>query len=63
MITNRLKSVLLTDADIRLLLDCLDLRLQVSRRDDCVLLYNRLAKYLPKHNWDKECVLTLELLE
>lgn len=59
MISNKSKSVLLTESDIRVLLDCLDLRLQVSRRDDCVLLYNRLVKYLPKTDRVSECALIL----
>lgn len=59
MTLNKSKSVLLTDADILVLLDCLELRLQVSCRDDCVLLYNRLSKYLPKPDRVSECVLTL----
>lgn len=59
MISNKSKSVLLTDADIRALLDCLELRLQVARRDDCVLLYNRLVKYLPQPDRVSECALIL----
>lgn len=63
MITFTSKSVPLTDSDIRCLLDCIELRLQVSCRDDCVLLYNRLAKYLPKSKKGNECALILELSE